>query len=179
MKYFTRLMVLFISISAYSQTYNDIMNYSSYMDKSIKSPLSKFTVKPTIKKEKFGVESLAYKMANHVVAFTEDNSDNGLISDIMVFNNKGINAENVWYNIVSELSKNNSYSEVSTLFNDKNKNFKNTDMKIPEIIKLLRSLPETNNIDCAVVYKKDNNYYGLFLVDDGFIFNARKTPFTL
>lgn len=166
-------------IALFSQTYKDIISYSTNFNKEISTIESKFKIKPVLKNDKFGIESLLYNIEDYTVAFTESKKDNGLVADVLLYNMDKDLAGNVWYKVVSEFQKDKTFVEKEAYINDKNKSFKSKDLRISEIIVLLRNLNYSKGIDYAVVYSKAGNDYALLVIDGVFMFNLKDVPFVI
>lgn len=171
---FTLLAFLIFTIT-FSQSYDDIMNYSSFYNKEFKSFKDYIKKNPIVDTEKFGIQKVIYRINDYSLALEESEKDNGLISSFFLYSKTkdSDKSSNDWYNIIKKIESNKSFIPVEVLFEDKNKDFKTNEMKTQEMIILLRSLKDLEKINYGVRYKKDNLFYSFFVVDETFVFSLK------
>ena len=116
-------------------------------------------IKPKDKTEILGVTRVIYSKSDHIIGFTESTKDNGLVGDVFVYTQNSNDPVKKWYTVYQNILKDTDYKEVQANYEDTNKNFKTNDLKINEIVQLLRSLNSTAKISWGVVYKKGDIFY--------------------
>ncbi|MCT4143046.1 hypothetical protein HZP35_15285 [Elizabethkingia anophelis] len=173
-KIFTILSFFAFTIT-FSQSYDDIMNYSSFYNKGFKSFKDYIKKDPIVDTEKFGIQKVIYRINDYSLAMEESEKDNGLISSIFLYSKTkdSDKSSNDWYNIIKKIELNELFVPVEVLFEDNNKDFKSKEMKTQEMIILLRSLKELEKVNYGVTYKKDGLFYSFFVVDGSFVFSLK------
>lgn len=160
------------SVMVFSQTFSEIKKYSEFYNKPIYVFEKFIGKKPLSKEEKFGISNIMYDQGNYILSINESKEDDGLIADIFFYNKNTKDVEGLWYKLYQDINKDNSYTEIMATINDKNKGFESKTMTISEIVRFLRILGDTNNINYGVVYKKNELFYSLFVISGSLVFRV-------
>lgn len=166
------LLTVFFSSFIFGQNQDDLNKYTNLINIPIADALQQMVIKPKDKTEILGVTRVIYSKSDHIIGFTESTKDNGLVGDVFVYTQNSNDPVKKWYTVYQNILKDTDYKEVQANYEDTNKNFKTNDLKINEIVQLLRSLNSTAKISWGVVYKKGDIFYSIYVLGDKFVYKV-------
>ncbi|MDQ1163260.1 hypothetical protein QE422_003628 [Chryseobacterium sp. SORGH_AS 447] len=156
----------FISIIQ-AQTFDDILKVTSYYKKNFSEFEKGLNLKNLDKKSKFGLESRIYNFKNSKILLESNNEENN-ISKFSLLTAKGEESEELWYQTVKKANSLSDFVVIQSFISSKNPDLYKEDISFSELISILRSLKNTEDLICFMVYKKDNLYYQFNLADNTF-----------
>jgi len=152
------ILFLFISTFGYSQTFEQIDKFGSYIGKSFKEFENEQKLKNSGSKLNFGLDNRTYSFNNFFIMVSEE--EVGSIGGISYSINIDLEKERSerWYNLVSKFNNDPSYEFISSFVADPEDKITSEDLSFSELIKLLRKSTKTKDWIFEMIFKKANTF---------------------
>lgn len=165
--YKTTLLLLLLSSFSYSQSFGQLMGYSSFYNKTIDSLIEYMKDTPAVSSINTGVRQMVYEMDGFHIGIEEHPSNNGIIGEIFIFQTAAKDAHSDWLKMHEGIKKDRSFKFIKGMYDDKY--IKYNELALDRLLELLKKSEKKDHVKYAVRYRKDLAYYTLSVIDSNMI----------
>ncbi|MFC4163398.1 hypothetical protein ACFOWU_07035 [Epilithonimonas zeae] len=156
------LFLLLLSSFSYSQSYEQLMGYSSFYNRKIDSFIDHMKSPPAVSSSNDGIQQIVYEMDGFHIGIEEHASNNGIIGEMFIFQTAAKDAHSDWLKIHERISSDQSFKFIKGMYDDNY--IKHNELALDHLRILLKNIDKKNNVRYAARYKKDLAYYTLSVI---------------
>ncbi len=162
-------LLLLLSSFFYSQTYEQLMDYSRFYNKNIDEFREYVKELPTVDTSSGGIRQMVFEMDGFNIGVEEHPSNNDMISEIFIFQTQAENPHSDWLKIHQRINSDTSFKFIKGMFDDKE--VRSNDLQLDHLLNLVKKKIIRDGVRYAVRYQKESAYYTLSVIGNKMVFS--------